>query len=81
MSHKVEVSTITVTAEDGTQTQYRLFVGRGVTIEQDFLMAFDVNSYRKRYPKLEKAYGNDIDAYYEHYFLTGKKSRMGWNKG
>ena len=36
MSHKVEVSTITVTAEDGTQTQYRLFVGCGVTIEQGF---------------------------------------------
>ena len=49
MSHKVEVSTITVTAEDGTKTQYRLFVGRGVTIEQGFFDGFDVNSYRKRY--------------------------------
>ena len=46
MSHKVEVSTITVTAEDGTQTQYRLFVGCGVTIEQGFFDGFDVNSYR-----------------------------------
>ena len=55
MSHKVEVSTITVTAEDGTQTQYRLFVGRGVTIEQGFFDGFDVNSYRKRYPTLEKS--------------------------
>lgn len=81
MSHKVEVSTITVTAEDGTQTQYRLFVGRGVTIEQGFFDGFDVNSYRKRYPKLEKAYGNDIDAYYEHYFLTGKKAGWDGSKG
>ena len=81
MSHKVEVSTITVTAEDGTQTQYRLFVGRGVTIEQGFFDGFDVNSYRKRYPKLEKAYGNDIDAYYEHYFLTGKKAGWDGTKG
>ena len=81
MSHKVEVSTITVTAEDGTQTQYRLFVGCGVTIEQGFFDGFDVNSYRKRYPKLEKAYGNDIDAYYEHYFLTGKKAGWDGTKG
>ena len=81
MSHKVEVSTITVTAEDGTQTQYRLFVGRGVTIEQGFFDGFDVNSYRKRYPTLEKAYGNDIDAYYEHYFLTGKKAGWDGTKG
>lgn len=81
MSHKVEVSKITVTAEDGTQTQYRLFVGRGVTIEQGFFDGFDVNSYRKRYPKLEKAYGNDIDAYYEHYFLTGKKAGWDGTKG
>ena len=81
MSHKVEVSTITVTAEDSTQTQYRLFVGRGVTIEQGFFDGFDVNSYRKRYPKLEKAYGNDIDAYYEHYFLTGKKAGWDGTKG
>ena len=81
MSHKVEVSTITVTAEDGTQTQYRLFVGRGVTIEQGFFDGFDVNSYRKRYPKLEKAYGNDIDAYYEHYYLTGKKAGWDGTKG
>ena len=81
MSHKVEVSTITVTAEDGTQTQYRLFVGRGVTIEQGFFDGFDVNSYRKRYPTLEKAYGNDIDAYYEHYYLTGKKAGWDGTKG
>ena len=81
MSHKVEVSTITVTAEDGTQTQYRLFVGCGVTIEQGLFDGFDVNSYRKRYPKLEKAYGNDIDAYYEHYFLTGKKAGWDGTKG
>ena len=81
MSHKVEVSTITVTAEDGTQTQYRLFVGRGVTIEQGFFDGFDVNSYRKRYPALEKAYGNDIDAYYEHYYLTGKKAGWDGTKG
>ena len=81
MSHKVEVSTITVTAEDSTQTQYRLFVGRGVTIEQGFFDGFDVNSYRKRYPELEKAYGNDIDAYYEHYFLTGKKAGWDGTKG
>lgn len=81
MSHKVEVSTITVTAEDGTQTQYRLFVGRGVTIEQGFFDGFDINSYRKRYPELEKAYGNDIDAYYEHYFLTGKKAGWDGTKG
>ena len=81
MSHKVEVSTITVTAEDGTKTQYRLFVGRGVTIEQGFFDGFDVNSYRKRYPTLEKAYGNDIDAYYEHYYLTGKKAGWDGTKG
>lgn len=81
MSHKVEVSTITVTAEDGTQTQYRLFVGRGVTIVQGFFDGFDVNSYRKRYPTLEKAYGNDIDAYYEHYYLTGKKAGWDGTKG
>lgn len=81
MSHKVEVSTITVTAEDGTQTQYRLFVGHGVTIEQGFFDGFDVNSYRKRYPTLEKAYGNDIDAYYEHYYLTGKKAGWDGTKG
>lgn len=81
MSHKVEVSTITVTAEDGTQTQYRLFVGRGVTIEQGFFDGFDVNSYRKRYPTLGKAYGNDIDAYYEHYYLTGKKAGWDGTKG
>ena len=81
MSHKVEVSTITVTAEDGTQTQYHLFVGRGVTIEQGFFDGFDVNSYRKRYPTLEKAYGNDIDAYYEHYYLTGKKAGWDGTKG
>ena len=81
MSHKIEVSTITVTAEDGTQTQYRLFVGRCVTIEQGFFDGFDVNSYRKRYPTLEKAYGNDIDAYYEHYYLTGKKAGWDGTKG
>ena len=81
MSHKIEVSTITVTAEDGTKTAYRLFVGRGVTIAAGFFDGFDVNSYRKRYPQLEKAYGNDLDAYYEHYFLTGKAAGWDGSKG
>ena len=81
ISHKVEVSTITVTAEDGSQTEYRLFVGRGVTISEGFFDEFDVNSYRKRYPSLEKEYGDDLDAYYEHYFLTGKDAGWDGSKG
>ncbi|MFR5831570.1 MAG: N-acetylglucosaminidase [Lachnospiraceae bacterium] len=73
MSHKVEVSTITVTAEDGTQTQYRLFVGRGVVGRN--LMA-DVILIQ-RYPKLEKHM--EVLTRYEHYFLLEKAD--GWNKG
>lgn len=77
LSHKVEVCNITVTAEDGTAAEYRLIIGRGVEIEDGFFDGFDVESYRKRYPQLNKEYGDDIDAYYEHYLLTGKSE--GWD--
>ena len=76
MSHKVEVSTITVTAENGSVATYRLIIGRGVQIAEGFFDGFDVNAYRKRYPQLSAQYGNDLDAYYEHYFLTGKKAGL-----
>ena len=81
MSHKVEVSAISVTAEDGTTAKYRLVVGRGIQIEDGFFNDFDVNSYRKRYPSLEKQYGDDIDAYYEHYLTIGKAAGWDGSKG
>lgn len=77
MSHKVEVCSIKVTAENGETAEYRLIVGRGVQIQTGFFDGFDVNAYRKRYPQLNAQYGDDLDAYYEHYFLTGKAA--GWN--
>ncbi len=77
MSHKVEVSTITVTAENGDVAKYRLIIGRGVQISDRFFDGFDVDAYRKRYPQLNEQYGDDLDAYYEHYLLTGKE--QGWD--
>ena len=81
MSHKVEVSAISATAEDGTTAQYRLIVGRGIQIEEGFFNDFDVNSYRKRYASLEKRYGDDLDAYYEHYLTVGKAAGWDGSKG
>lgn len=72
MSHEVEVCNITVTAENGDTAEYRLIIGVGTEIEEGFFDNFDVASYRKRYPQLSQEYGNDLDAYYEHYFLIGK---------
>ena len=77
MSHKVETTKIKVTAEDGSTAEYRLIIGRGVEIKDGFFDGFDVDAYRKRYPQLNKQYGDDIDAYYEHYLLTGKAA--GWD--
>lgn len=77
LKHKVEVTKITVTAEDGSSTTYRLIVGNGVEITEGFFDGFDVEAYRKRYPKLSRKYGDDLDAYYEHYLLTGKEA--GWD--
>ena len=77
MSHEVEVCNITVTAENGDTAEYRLIIGVGTEIEEGFFDNFDVASYRKRYPQLSQEYGNDLDAYYEHYFLIGKVE--GWN--
>ncbi len=77
MSHKVETTKITVTAEDGSTAEYRLIIGRGVEIKEGFFDGFDVDAYRKRYPQLNKQYGDDLDAYYEHYLLTGKAA--GWD--
>lgn len=68
MSHEVEVCNITVTAENGDTAEYRLIIGVGTEIEEGFFDNFDVASYRKRYPQLSQEYGNDLDAYYEHYF-------------
>ncbi len=77
MSHKVETTKIKVTAEDGSTAEYRLIIGRGVEIKEGFFDGFDVDAYRKRYPELNKQYGDDLDAYYEHYLLTGKAA--GWD--
>lgn len=77
LSHKVEVTTITASAEDGSTREYRLIIGCGVEIEDGFFDNFDVTAYRKRYPKLSRKYGDDIDAYYEHYLLKGKAA--GWD--
>ena len=77
LSHKVEATTITVSAEDGSTREYRLIIGCGVEIEDGFFDDFDVTAYRKRYPKLSRKYGDDLDAYYEHYLLKGKAA--GWD--
>ena len=77
LSHKVEVATITASAEDGSTREYRLIIGCGVEIEDGFFDNFDVTAYHKRYPKLSRKYGDDIDAYYEHYLLKGKAA--GWD--
>lgn len=77
LSHKVEVTTITAIAEDGSTREYRLIIGCGVEIEDGFFDDFDVTAYRKRYPKLSRKYGDDLDAYYEHYLLKGKAT--GWD--
>ena len=77
LSHKVEVTTITAIAEDGSTREYRLIIGCGVEIEDGFFDDFDVTAYRKRYPKLSRKYGDDLDAYYEHYLLKGKAA--GWD--
>ena len=76
ISHKVETTKITVTAEDGSTSEYRLIIGCGVEIEEGFFDGFDVDAYRKRYPQLNEQYGDDIDAYYEHYLLTGKAAGL-----
>lgn len=39
---------------------------------------FDVNSYRKRYADLRKAFGDDLRQYYIHYIMNGKnEGRIG----
>ena len=77
ISHEVEICNITVTAENGDIAEYRLIIGVGTKIEDGFFDNFDVASYRKRYPQLSQEYGNDLDAYYEHYLLIGKVE--GWD--
>lgn len=77
ISHEVEICNITVTAENGDIAEYRLIIGVGTKIEEGFFDNFDVTSYRKRYPQLSQEYGNDLDAYYEHYLLIGKVE--GWD--
>ena len=77
ISHEVEICNITVTAENGDIAEYRLIIGVGTEIEDGFFDNFDVASYRKRYPQLSQEYGNDLDAYYEHYLLIGKVE--GWD--
>ena len=70
LNHKVGVTGITVTAENGSKRTYTLILYKDMTVAPGTFDTFDLQAYRNEHPELVQQYGNDTDAYYEHFALA-----------
>ena len=49
------------------------FVNYGMNEGRQAKSNFNVHSYKARYEDLQKAFGNDLKKYYQHYINYGQK--------
>ncbi|MDD6594599.1 MAG: N-acetylmuramoyl-L-alanine amidase [Catenibacterium mitsuokai] len=71
INHNADLKRVYGTYDDIAALRH--FVTYGINEGRQASATFDVNSYRRQYADLRKAYGNNVKNYYLHYIQYGSK--------